>query len=284
MKELLNDNTLFVEVVMARQGSKALVLVVEGKDEEFLLKKHLDREQVTLVAGQGGKQNILKVATRVSADPLIDGVGFLIDSDYDRVIDPAITYPNTVFTSSRHDAVIDVLATNWPLIEQVIEAHSRKKSVSGASVRLKALALASELSVLRVLNDRLDLSLNLQNFPFGELPDPATSDSIARIALARSGLVSYDTEMLTAKMKEEAERIKHIDKEHLVGDHDYFKALASVLKLEGITPGFENLVSSFLALVSCRHVSAADWYTHIDTWAQENDTQPFLCPSCETTS
>ena len=85
MLELLNSNTLFATIAMLRPEKEGVFLLVEGNDDLFTIRQHVDDERVTLLSGLGGKSDLVAASNLVESNG-IERVYFLIDKDYDEYI------------------------------------------------------------------------------------------------------------------------------------------------------------------------------------------------------
>ncbi|MEV7619132.1 hypothetical protein AB0N59_03235 [Microbacterium sp. NPDC089321] len=282
MRSALNANTFYNTVALARQNVRTLILVVEGDDDHLLVKRHVNDEDVLLIAGVGGKPVVLDAA-RIAERRNLRGVRFMIDIDYDPFTSPTLRYPANVIESKNHDAIMDVLIIAGDLIEWVMEAYARSSLRSGAwldtsKAREDAYVLAASVAPLRVANDRHQYGLKLSKFPFGQLPNaqPGPAD-LARLVVMRSGNTRTQADVEADIIAEAT----HLGTDHvrLVGDHDYFRALAKVLQLAGVTGvTAENLWTGVLVAIACVHLGATDWYQRLSEWGAANSRATFTCP------
>lgn len=283
MRSALNVNTVFATVAMARQGSSSLILVVEGDDDHFIVKDHVNGHDVLLIAGEGRP---LVLGAAVEADRhALRGIRFMIDVDYDPFVNPTVMYPPNVITSIHHDVVMDIVHVSTSLMDRVIDSHSRaarRRAENPATfdtplAREDALLLAAFVAPLRIVNDRKVLELNLKDFPFGELPAKSpTNADVAELAIRRS-----KTEMSTYELEAEiSAETSHLlsGTAFLVGDHDFFRALARVLKFRGVNAGADSMWTAFLAGLTCSNLSATSWYQELDAWGAANSRSTFACP------
>lgn len=281
MRSVLNANTVFATVILARQASHQLIVVVEGEDDHFIIKDHINSREVMLISGSGGKQNVLDAAAIADVQG-VRGVRFLIDADYDRFVHPALRYPPNAISSKHHDAVMDIVIDGTVLLDRVIDSHSRAGRRNGAAfttkiVREQAIGLASTMASLRIVNERKGHGLRLHGFPFSNLITlPPSNADLASIAVGRSSRAVTQA-ALEADLSEEISQVGvHVN--FLVGDHDLFKALSRVLKDVGVIAGADALWSSFLAGILCAHLGATDWYAELSAWAETNGRSMFACP------
>lgn len=278
----LNSNTFFNTIALARQNVRALILVVEGDDDHFLVKTHVNDVEVLLIAGVGGRPVVLDAAEKAERQN-VRGVRFMIDVDYDRFTDPTRRYPSNVVASKHHDAIVDLLIVNTGLLDRVIEAHARTAvrkgaKIDAAQVRQAAFELAGSVAPLRIANDRNGYGLNLKKFPFGELktlmPTPA---HLAELVVRRSGHTRTQADVEADILSECAHLGLNLSL--LVGDHDYFRALAKVLRLAGVVGlSDEALWSAFLSGVTCANLAFTDWYQELVDWGAANARSTFVCP------
>lgn len=281
MKGDLNENTFFNTVAMARQGSKELILVVEGDDDHLVVDDHANRRDLTVIRGVGGRGAVLAAAERAEVAQ-IKGVRFLIDIDYERFSRPAFKFPANVFTSTHHDAMIDIVLVGPNVLRRVIDVQARSARRRGADfdtdqAQRDAFVLAAAIAPLRIVNDRSGYGLRLDDFPFGSVSSLSpSSEEIAALALSRSR-PTVDEETLTAEIEAEKSKLDMSDV-RLVGDHDYFKALARVLALSGATVGAVALWAGFLGAIACDMLASTDWFEKIQSWGAENSRDVFKCP------
>lgn len=286
MKEALTANVFFNTIALARQNVRSLILVVEGDEDNFLMKAHVNAVDVLLIAGVGGRTNVLRAAALAEANGL-GGLKFLVDADYSSFIEPDADYPGNVLLSKHHDAIIDVLVPNSRLVERAIEVHTRSVARKGVQVnteeiRRDAYLLAASVAPLRIANDRNGYGLRLADFPFGELSTLRPSETdLADLVVKRSGF-KWSRVGIESDMRAELTLLDGVKIEHLVGDHDLIRALAAVLRARGVSAlSPDALWTGILLAMQCAHLAAANWYSAISDWALSNSRLAFACP-CET--
>ncbi|MFK4789255.1 hypothetical protein [Microbacterium sp. ZW T5_56] len=266
---------------MARQASAALILVVEGEDDHFIFDEHINKSDVLLIAGVGGKQNVLGAAERAEKHNVL-GVRFLIDSDYDRWARPALKYPTNVVSSKGHDAIMDMVVSADALVDRVVGVHARAARRRGIvidppAIRRDAFRLAGALAPIRIVNDMNEYQLKLRDFPFGRVTEVGGDLSeLARIAVDRSSTVLL-AEHVTANATTVQQELD-LSEAHYVGDHDLFGALARVLQSHGVTVKAATLWNTFLAGLLCAHLGVTDWYQDLVNWGERNSRRVFACP------
>lgn len=282
MKDSLNSNTLFNTVAMMRPECNSLILVAEGDDDCFVLQRHKSPD-LEVVNGVGGKSSVL-VAAELAVANSVSGVVFLVDADYDRIVDIHHDYPSNVIPSVRHDFFMDIVFHASHVVEQVIETHTRaaprrgRIHVDASRIHEQAMQLATQVAPFRIVNAKKDLGLRLSNFPFGAVrADPAGLREFAEVIIGRSN-TGFSTEDLLIEISSE-ESLTGVADVFLVGDHDYFGALARVLDREdlaNVKP--EVLFSSFLAAIRCTELMSTEWHSSLSDWAADYDRSAFACP------
>lgn len=279
MRGVITPATIFGTVVMARQGSSSLILVVEGDDDHFVVKQHVNDGDVVLIGGSG-RPKVLEAAAKAEQRG-VRGVRFLVDADYDRFTQPASRYPANTIASEFHDAMIDVVLANPQVLDRVIASYGRSVERRGGAldvtaVREAAISLAAALAPLRIVNERKGHNLNLRDFPFGRLASivPTAAD-ISMLAIERS-----DTTLTATQLEAEiVEQRAHAgsDVAVLVGDHDLFRALARVLTDHGVSIRPDFLWSGFMSAVDCRALASVSWYQELHNWGAANSRSIFNC-------
>lgn len=265
---------------MVRQGVAKLLLVVEGEDDQFILREHVT-EDLLLVLGVGGKESLLEAA-RLSEERGVTGVRYLVDADYDALVHPGSSYAATVISSTHHDLMMDVVNASPVLLERTIQTHSRKAARRGIEVdaeswRREALVLAARIAPLRMVNHRHDLGLNLRNFPIGTLSSVNPIDAeLAKITIGRSETALLANDLIGLMAAETAIADSH-PPEVLAGDHDLFRALARVMKSKGVTAGAEEMLNSCIAALTCEYLCMIEVFRKVAAWCSENSKAAFTC-------
>lgn len=285
MRDSLNQHTLFNTLAMIRPEVTSLLLVCEGDDDHFVIQNHKTDDMYLLLGN--GKQRSL-AAAKLADERSVPGVVFLIDSDYDPFVSPGTEYPPNVIASQMHDLFMDIITEDAGLLDSVIQTHVRStvrrtgKAISSSQVREQALALASAVTPLRLVNEKQSLGLRLSDFPFGDLDAISPSvESIADAALRRSKGNSISVSDLACMVRLEDSHFG-ASRDRLVGDHDYFRAIAQVLSklhdVKGVTAAL--LFDSFIAALNrdCSAVMYTNWYDKIVQLGLLCGHDAFSCP------
>jgi len=257
MKESLTSSTLFNTIAMARHESVFLILVTEGPDDSVAIREHVGAE-VQLISGVGGRLGVLEAAERAEKARL-RSIFFVIDADYDRFMDEHVSYPQGVIATKFHDLFMDIVLESQPLLERILEVHLRSATRSPKSRVVPprelieaAMRLATTLGTLRVVNEKEGFGLRLRNFPLGELSlrDELRSQ-MAELAIRRTPESVVQVDQLVGLMG--AHQLpRSLDSNHLVGDHDFFGALAvAANKLVKIAVSGDTLFNGLLLSLRC---------------------------------
>ncbi|ALU73202.1 hypothetical protein H351_06905 [Rhodococcus erythropolis R138] len=284
MRESLNHHTLFNTITLVRPEIESLILVTEGEDDHFVIKNH-SNEKLYIIQGNG-KGKSLGAAT-LAEEESISGVTFLVDSDYDQFLFPGKIYPSNVLVSNTHDIFMDIALKSTRLLDSLIQTKVRStvrrtgNPIATHAVMNQSLSLAAAVAPLRIVNERYELDLKLSDFPFGEIPPISPSiERIASIALARSNTSTPESE-LSRMIREEKSTIG-VGVEYLVGDHDFFRALARVLvKVYDVkTVTAASLFDSFITALNrdCAAIMETDWYSNIANLSKLHGHAAFSCP------
>lgn len=281
MNPEVEANVLFNTIAMIRPEHSGGILVIEGDDDHLILYRHVQSD-VSVLLGRGGKGAVL-AAARLAQERDVRGVLFLVDADYDRITGDSAEYPASVALSTTHDFFMDALRADVSVIDRIIEVHARAAvrrlglDLSAESVRREAVALAGRVSLLRVANGVHRLGLTLRRFPFGGLPSSHPSDEeLARVALGRSS-VEISVEQIVAHLK--AVRSNYPNAHAIIGDHDFFDALARVMSDRGANGvSGATMFSSFMSSLECRHIATTGWGNSLRAWAPERRAGVLRCP------
>lgn len=284
MKEFLNSHTLFNTVAMFIKESSSLLLVVEGDDDHFILRQHTSSD-LNVLAGMGGRQNVLRAAT-IARERGLKGVKFLVDRDYDDLNTNTMLSGENVYVSDQHDVIMDLLVNSGNL-HQVVDIHTRKsgrqpgsrsKTVVPASGQIieEAFDLASMLAAARIVNHNNSYGLDFTRFSFGALKVAQFSvEDVVGVVISRCQREDMLSTFLIDSTKVHEETVNSEQK--VVGDHDLFHALARVLSRYDIKVQDKALVNTFMAGLTCAAVVASSWFDLIEEWCSRNNRVGFSC-------
>lgn len=285
MQEFLNEHTLYATVEMYLRENSGLALVVEGAHDHLALKAHCSPD-LTLIEGTGGKPQVLKAA-KLAVRRSLERARFLVDQDFDAFGSQNHHHPSNVSVSDTHDFFTDVILGDPDILPRVVEVHTNSFkrgpnaiSVSSAQVDVlikKAASLASDLAAVRIVNGRLDLSLDFKRFSFGSLNDSKLNiESIGREVLLRSQYRLPNGEQVLNEIYKTRAQIKGLS-QPCYGDHDFLDALARLLKMHDIAVSSANLRNGLILAMTCKSICMSDWFQEVQQWSANNGRQGFNC-------
>lgn len=286
MREYLNSNTLFATIAMYSSESDDLVLVVEGDDDQLVLKDHCSAE-LRIIAGIGGKMKVLETANLVRQQQL-RRVRFLLDRDYDSYSCEEPDQPENVFFSETHDFFMDLLAKDERLLSKLIDVHMarvfRRPDDRSSTLNLKVVeeevkSLASIVAAVRVVDAKAKLGLSFNKFSFGELRrEDINPQVITQKILTRSKQPVESINEIQFQVDQLCQKTEDLAKIP-ISDHDLFKALSRVLKFYDVSVSDRELQRGFLLAISCRSIALTTWYREIQEWSRQQQSVGLTCSS-----
>jgi hypothetical protein len=277
VREFLTGTTLSSTIAMLRDETSRRILVVEGHDDHYVLRTH-SAEDVIVMAGSGGRNGLLEAAAFVARGGLKD-IRFIVDSDLDAALGRTAGDIPNVFVTESHDLVMDLVIADRSLLDRAISVLARSLPLSSTEcleVRLRATEMALTVAVVRIANERHGLGLRLRSFPVNDLVASATVETAIGAVLSRGG-PRVDYEHLLRLCHEEQESVAGLEWS-VVGDHDFFRSIAALLRAQGmrsITDG--EVLTGFLAAVSCSEVWATSWANRLANWRCTSGTAALKC-------
>jgi hypothetical protein len=274
MKEFLNENTLFSTILMLSEPN-SLLLIVEGEYDQLLLKKHCT-ENLEILSGTGGKEQVLRAASRARKYNL-KNVHFLVDRDYDD-FSPKYSYSSydyNVHCSKSHDIFMDLIINDWKNFQYLLEVEAQGcknlKIPNLIDIKEEAISLASCLAVVRILNVKSDLGLNFKRFSVHKFNTKVNFD----ITTIEKILNHFETENIESLMTESRNIYNLVSKsvEYIIGDHDLFEAIARGFK----SKKGKDIQKTFIFGASCLSITNTNWYSEIQSWCREYNCEGFNC-------
>lgn len=285
MREHLNANAFANLLCMLAGSSPEPHLVVEGEYDEKALKRHLVGD-LKVVAGQGGRQNILNAAHLVQRRGF-KRVRFLVDRDYDPFDPNAKELPPNVIMSRSHDLFTDLIRANPSSIDSLVEILGIGRGGGDSwgdkarAVGRNAFRIAGMLGAVRIVAVREELALNFTAVNLaGKLGGAGSIAEIVEFLLMANRRPDLDAAELAA----EAEEVfsDHLDSlDYIVGDHDLLDAIAGQLRGLGIKIGKQELQRMYTYGVDCSSVKGSSWFMGLRAWCRELGVEGFDCARVE---
>jgi hypothetical protein len=287
MIEYTNPNSLYNEIVMLLESGRRVILT-EGDVDFDILKLHM-HEDASLVKGKGGRECVLKVADRICDRGYVDAL-FLVDKDFEGVIKHPRTFSANVVPSECHDFVMDLINGHPMLLKVVLEQIlSRERRSTKNRVRAE---ITSEVLIESAVNYALIMSAvrihSLNRGKGWKFTAPIFSTFGRAIVNVRQivGKVlqingqSIDSVNVDA-IVEDVERVLNSlsrNKYALVGDHDFFDALAAVCRNEGIQASSKDLSERVVCAIRCDVMFNVFWFSEIERWCHVRGLRGMRCP------
>lgn len=285
MREYENENTLHNAIALAVSGDRnSLVVVMEGDDDSFLLKRWVG-DSIRVMSGSGGKGQVIRVAQQFERRGQ-DRVKFVVDRDYDDFASCAVEYPSNVLSSCHHDCFVDVLAAHERLLPMVVDYHldsvrrsggSKGELVTGLSVEAvvtRCFDLASMLAACRIVDYRYSLGLNFKGFKYNSIDDLNTSYIMQRLIESNPSF-----ELEPASFCAEAEAVLcdvRMRSFPPVGDHDLFAALNFVVSKYSSAPSEKTLRVAVLSSLSVAILRRISWCKALEAWSLSYEVAFFV--------
>lgn len=287
MIEYANPNSLYNEVVMLLESGRRVILT-EGDVDFDILKPHM-HEDTSLVKGEGGRECVLRVADRIYDRGYLDALS-LVDKDFEGVLKFPRTFSANVLPSECHDFVMDLIKACPMLLRLVLEQIlNRERRSTKSKVRAEvtseeliesAVDYALIMSAVRIysLDNRRDWDLTVPIFStFGRTI--ATVSQVVEKILQINGQ-SIDVVDIGSIVEDVEGALSSLSRNKfaLVGDHDFFDALAAVCRNEGIRASSKDLSERVVGAIRCDVMFNVFWFSEIQRWCHARDLKGMRCP------
>lgn len=282
MKQAIDADTVFAEIVMQRAADDRPIILVEGPEDVSALDSHI-REDCLMLLTAGN--SALMGAIRLSDQQGIDRVVAISDLDWSGVLYTANPSPNVVYTD-HYDLDATILACPG-VIARVTAAHCDRGKVGRllALTQTKslldlAIRIASVIGALRLVSIRESLGLNLRSFPIEQvvewpayMVDPAR---LAEIAIARSRDITITSSELESLLKAEMSLVS--SPLRYCSGHDLLSALAAIMRRGGGgTDGAAVLSRVIRSAFSCPDLQSTTLHQKVSGWAETRAAQVWAC-------
>lgn len=291
MREHLSAETEFAAFALRARETPGLFIFLEGDDDLLLIEDHVS-DPVFVDTLPGGKPTAIEFAK------LIDAAGarrarVVIDRDYDSV-EKVSSYPECIVTTQTHDFFMDILLVAPAVLSRVINTATDKlRRIGSGSTRSrerpsadeiisKSLDAAAKVAALRAVAEYHNLSLKFKATNFDELVSGnlGISDIISSIpGWGDLDLRMQNVLILESKALFEGEETP--SPWFYVGDHDFFKALAAQLKLEGAPESAKGLQQGVIRAATCKSIRSSSWHQRLFLWCQSFGYGDRICGPVE---
>ena len=287
MKNYLNQNSFYNELVMLLEAGRKII-VAEGDIDFEILKRHI-HDDARLVMGVGGREHVLKTADAIYDQGYIDAL-FLVDKDFDGVIKSPRDFNANVIPSKCHDFVMDLIDGSPVLIVAILDqilARARRSPKNG---------IRDELTARTLIEKAVDYAFIMSAVRIHSLDHVRQwklSESILTTFGCRTGSMRQVIKRVLQKNKQDtsSENVNTIvgfvekiynslsdDRLMLVGDHDFFDALSTVCRSEGVLVSSDDLSDRVVGAVRCDVIINVFWYSEIEKWCRVRGWKGLACP------
>ncbi|WP_082951188.1 DUF4435 domain-containing protein [Mycobacterium mantenii] len=235
MRQLLDGDTLYADLLMMRQVDHRIVILVEGEEDVAIVDPHLNTTTCRSEIGHG-KRAVLRATELAKANGL-DKVLAAVDRDFDDEKDIR-AYSEHISISDFYDLEVDILVRCNDLIQRVLASHAdrdRLKSYlerKASSVITMIFEVAGHVGALRYASATQKLPLNLAKFPTGTLVQAYENgqllEEIARIAAGKSKESGYSDSDIVPLLRE---AVGAVDFVAVACGHDVMGVLSAFIRV-----------------------------------------------------
>lgn len=286
MIDLHNQASFCNTIVMLLEAGQK-VIVTEGDVDFDILKPHV-HDDAKLVMGVGGRECVLKTAEDVHDRGYIDAL-FLVDRDFDSVLKSPREFNESVFPSRCHDFIMDLLEGSPKLLGSILDQIlTRERRKPKNRVRTE---LTSKMLVETATNYAFKMSAvrihSLDNARHWKFSKPILNTfgcaigsihQIVERVLQKNEQVNNST--IVGAIVGDVENIQDSlkgNKFALVGDHDFFDALAAVCRCEGICVSSGDLSDRVVGAIRCDVMLNVFWFSKIEKWCHSRGCKGMDC-------
>lgn len=274
MRQYLDGDDVFAEIMMMFQVDRRITILVEGSEDAALIDPHINdlscRSQIAY-----GKEAVLRAAQLAQAQGM-QRVFAAVDRDFDRHED-LVKFSSRISISEYHDLEVDILMNCPYCLKRLLYSHADRTKVikyigaQNTSVPQIAFAIAGHVGTLRLASVKQQLGLHLHNFPMAPLIEAFESGGlpakIVRIAAARSRNCSLSDADLVLILE------KHLEGsvfESVSSGHDTINLLSAFIRERwGGVSGSDALGRAFRSSVDWECFSRLRIYVDFRNWGND---------------
>ncbi|MFD6156399.1 hypothetical protein ACFWF7_38630 [Nocardia sp. NPDC060256] len=276
MREALDGDTVFADMMMMRQVDSRIVLLVEGEEDTDVVDPHLNEDNCRSEIGHG-KHAVLRAAELVTQNK-VSGVLFAVDKDFDDPTKIRLTHRH-ISVSEYYDLHSDILINCHESIKRLTICHTKRDKFkippSSGSITTTIIEIAGPLGMLRYWSVKNQIGLNLAKFPSHLLVEASERNSLfdetVHIAYLRStGLTVSETDMINA-LKQMASANSNLAP--FCQSHDMIDIFSALIRQRwGGSVGKDYLANALRASVAFDCFQRLQIYKDLDEWGQEYGT------------
>lgn len=235
MLELLTSGSIISTIVM-QEPSPALVLLVEGPDDDSLLGGHLAAGVVGITCG--GRSTVIE-SVKIAEDNDWNHVLGLVDRDIKPETTGIETLPDAIVVTDTYDLTADVAAAKPGAIGQAVSAHAHREArrvatARGEDIETTVLDLATRFAGIRISVMRARYPIILDGFDFRRVLDHDFTTGDAQVFI--DALLIRDPHFRFSKEQRdeiEAQILTSVGQRPLAGGHDIAGAAIGLVTLAG---------------------------------------------------
>lgn len=279
MLENLTSGSIMATIVMS-EPRPALVLLVEGPDEDAVLGHHLTEDTLGIVCG--GRRNVVDSVAEAQRNGL-DYVLGLVDRDLPSDLVESTTSQEGIVATDTYDLTADIASARPGVVGQVLTSHAHRevrvvKERRGEPVEEAVFDLATHYAGVRVAVQRSGYPIVLKGFDFSRViaPDYATLSAACFVDTVRINDPKF---VVDAGVRDDIERAvrETVGRRDLAGGHDIASAGLGLVARAGARqvskPAIERSIRAF---ADCTLLSSLTCVILLQQMALERVGQPMF--------
>lgn len=231
MRELLDGVDLANTIRLLIASGTSRILAVEGESDYDVLFESFTGTRLELMPGFG-KESLLEAAALLLSD-MSDSVRFLVDADFDRLLNTGVLNPANVVASDYYDIFIDAVKAAPELLARIARLNCASRASAETLEPHLSLSwiLAAEVGAVRYASACESWNLDTSRFPIHlfvpDSPDGVVdSASIIKMALQRTTGCTVQLESVISALSSQIAALP--DRSVLANSHDLLNALCHV--------------------------------------------------------
>jgi hypothetical protein len=274
MRQFLDGDTLYADLLMMRQVDKRIAVLVEGGEDVAIIDSYLNSSTCRSEIAHG-KESLLRAVDLAKANRL-DRVFAAVDRDFDDEKE-ILAHSDRISISEFYDLEVDILVKCKDLIRRVLAAHADRDRINaylrqnGRSATAIVFEIAGHVGALRHVSVTRKLALSLAKFPTSTLvpayEDGLLIEEIAKIAAAKSkGAGISDSDIVPVIRG----AVSAIDLVAVSCGHDVIGVLSALIRGRwGGSSGADAMGRAFRSSVDWECFQRLRIYEDFKTWGEE---------------
>lgn len=281
MREFLDGDDLYTDLMMMYQVNKRITILVEGIEDVAIIDPFLNETACRSEVGHG-KANVLRAA-QIAQQNGMGHVFAAVDRDFDD-IGTIRSYSEKISVSEHYDLHADALLACSDLMDRILAAHADRQKLDdyinrcGKSVSSVVTVIAGHVGALRYASVRQELCLSLADFPTAKLIPPYEKgtliEEIARIAAAKSADSNLTHEDIAGVLEAAAAEVRL---EAVCSGHDVVNVTSALTRLRlGGKTGADAMGRAFRSAVGWDCFQRLQICSDLRTWGDERGSKVWI--------